>query len=354
MTNQILSKEDITEMLTSDKSFQKILNSFKYPDTTGFKVVTKYHSSYNNGLGSHFYVITTNNEVSKIIVPLFSSSRTITWTSEYFDWIKESMNELDVEYIDEEVGSKVILVLNYFDQESQQSIFMQACNMRTFMKTAYSGQYSSDTKTNKYKWIDSLPDKTALTLDNIKDQFFVDQLPNMSYEQLYDYSLDYAENHYENFYNPNNRDKETLIQNIAQGMAIELNHGADLISQYGMDHVYMNMKNTDDKGIDIIFKNGKNTVNIDVKSTKSDNLSISIERDETDYYAIYNANSKYKYPKFLGYVHKKDFWTDEVKEYRGRYLRTIDSLKPHIIEDATYLFARKSQERLNRFKMAAL
>lgn len=348
-------KPQITDMLIDDPSFQKIVNVYKNNRTTC--IVCTISDDGLNGLGNKFYCIRDKNTniVEKIIVPVFSTSNTITWNQKYIDMIKAELTINNIEFIDTELEDKILITLNIYDNDINDSAFIQVCTLNSFLRTGITGKHSYNDNVNKYKWLDKLPDNTAMKLHELEKNYFLDKLPDMKYDELYNYCNEYAIKNWENFYNPNNRTREEVITNITDGLVIEYIHAANLISNFGTDAVFVNDDTQgDDTGVDIILNVNRKNVKIDVKSTKSSNLSITSKRDDTDFYAIYNNNTKYKTPKFLGYVHKSDFWTDEVKEYQGRYLRSLDSLKDNIIVNEMDLFTYKLRLKMNKFKKCAL
>lgn len=349
-------KNEITDKLVSDESYIKILNVFKNINNSCLKIEL---DNYNlNGLCTYIHVIFNKeqSEIVKIIVPIFSSSKTVTWSSKYMNLILDALKHTDLIYIEEEISNKILLSIFIYDTDINDYAFIQVCNLNDFVKSGITGKNSYGNNINKYKWLDTLPDKYALKLKDIEGQLFKYFLINATNEQLTAYSVNHALENKDNYYNPSNRDEKKLISNIATGVFIEMKHASTLLNKLGENYVNINNVEQDDKGVDITIELNNKTVNLDVKSTKSTNLSIRSNRTDTDFYAVYSTNTKYKKPKFFGYISKNVFWGDktlkipEPTQYRDTYIKSLNELKDYFIQDETMLIHEQSKNKLREFK----
>lgn len=345
--NKTNIKNEISDLLLNDKNFKKIINVFKNTKTRG--IILNNDIEGMNGLSSKFFVcINNDNELVKCVIPIFSTTKTITWSSKYLDSVIETLESNSIFFNDEELTSNILITLFIYDQELNDYAFIQVSELVDFIRTGITGKNSYGNNINKYKWLSSLPDITALTLENIRNNYFNMNLHNMSDTELKQYCEAYAILNYDKFNNKNNRGQATIVSNISNGIFIELKHQIYLTNKFGQN-VSVKPKDSDDYGVDMTLNINKMNINIDVKSTKSTNLSISSNREATDCYAVYNNNSKYKEPKFLGYILKSKFWTNDVKEHNGMYLRSLESLKPFFITDEYELVLELKKERLKKF-----
>lgn len=355
-SNSINKKAIITNTITSDESYNKILNVFK--NTSNSCAILNLDNDAKNGLGSFVHVIfnTEHNEVIKVIVPVFSSSKTVTWASKFIDTIVTSLTESGLSFNEDEISTKMLLAIFVYDLDISDYAFIQVCNATDFVKTGISGKNSYGNNINSYKWLNSLPDKTALKLSDLEAQNFKTFLINATTDQLIAYSITHAVENMDKYYNPSKRSEDILIKNIASGVYTEMKHASILISKFGEEYVNINNVDGDDKGVDITIELNNKKVNLDVKSTKSTNLSIRSKRTDTDFYAVYSTNSKYSSPKFFGYVSKNAFWGDEIlkisepTQYRDTFIKSLDELKPHFIQEETMLIHEQSKNRLREFK----
>lgn len=354
---KMTAKTGITDLITGDEIYLKLLNGIKNDNLTCLKLNITDNTA-QNGLGTYVHLIInkSQNEIVKIIVPLFSTTRTVTWSSKYNDLILESINNTEYFVNSDELVNKLITLIYFYDTSLNDVAFLQACNVTDFIKTGINGKNSFGNNINCYKWIDKLPDNTALSLKQIKSEFFKYFIINSSIAELENLATKTAESSYNNYYNPENRSNETVISNIKSGLLTEYIHTSMLIEKYGENFVTINNDTDgDDKGVDIILELNSKKINIDVKSTKSTNLSIRSRRNDTDFYAIYLTNSKYKTPKFFGYISKEHFWGNgndiaTPSEYRGSFIKPLEDLKPYLITDESLLIKEQAKQKLNEMK----
>lgn len=294
-----MDKQQITNHIAQDKNMQAILNIYKNNQfTKGNKI--DFTNEYKNGFTNSIYTIELNDMLNTVIVPLFSTEKTITWNFNYIKNIKAVLPD----YTDEQLIEMIKCPLYYYDKISDEIIFLQLISLKDYLKFGINGKNGFSV----YFWNDKLPNQYAIKKKDIVSQLFVDTLPLYNKTELMTLCKEYATKYYKLFANVSNRSDQTKINNIANGLYAQIIVYLDLLKQ-GYD-VSMDWYTEDDLGIDIQFHINNEIINIDVKSTKTKDLKISKNRKETDFYAICTWNGKV--PVLQGYLFKYYFWDSKL------------------------------------------
>jgi hypothetical protein len=320
-----LSKLEISEMIKKDENFNTILKVYKNNKYTKGNLI-EYKNDYKNGLTYNTVTIDLNDTLNTVIVPIFSTEKTITWNYNYLNFIK---NSISFDGDDQDLINKIVCPLYYFDKYNNEMIFLQLIKLTDFIANGAKGRNGQSV----YFWNDKLPNQYAIKKKDIVSKLFVDTLPVYNKKELKEICLDYANKYYTKFNSNDTRTAKTVITNIANGLYAQLTVYLQLLKD-GYD-VSMNWYNEDDLGIDIQFNINNEVINIDVKSTKNNDLKISKNRKETDFYAI--CTWEKSQPLLLGYVFKYYFWkskilnTDKPNSKDDMFFKSIKELEDYII-----------------------
>lgn len=320
------SKLEISELITNDEHFKAILGIYKKNKYTKGNLI-EYKNDYKNGLTNNVVTIDLNDKLNTVIIPIFSTEKTITWNFNYLNFIKTHINYSGE---DEDLIDKIKCPLYYFDKYNNEVIFLQLVNLRDFLNNGNKGRNGHSV----YFWNDKLPNYYALKKKNIVSELFVDTLPLYNIKELKELCKTYADKYYSRFQKENdNRSAKTTINNISNGLYAQLTVYLQLLKD-GYN-VTMDWYEDDDLGIDIQLHINNEIINIDVKSTKTKDLKISKNRKETDFYAICSwEKSK---PVLLGYLFKFYFWkskilnTDKPTFKNDMYLKSLTDLEDYIV-----------------------
>lgn len=327
MTETLLTKNEIVDLITTDASFKSIIKSYKSKQTEGFKI--EFDNEYKNGLVELLYGITIQDKLINIIMPIFSSEKTITWN---FSYLKTIRSLLPLEYQDLEEHELVALIkcpLYYLDKYTGDIIFLSLVNLKDWIDNGNKGRNGFSV----YFWNDKLPNQYSISQKQLNSDIFVQTLPFYNDKQLKDLCLDYATKHHSKFANINERGAKTVITNISTGLYAQIKVYL-FLKESGYD-VQMDWMDGDDLGIDIQLNTHNTVINIDVKSTKTTDLKISKNRKETDFYAITTWNKSNVILE--GFLHKFHFWksdimdTDAPEHKNEMYIKSLKSLKSKIV-----------------------
>lgn len=298
-----LTQNEIAIKVYNDEILKNILKTYKTDKTTGFAVDFKNQNS--NGLVEKIICVQEKHRLLSIIVPLFCTSKTITFNFSYFNVIRNILpapyNEMD----DNELMQIIQCPLYYLDEEVGELIFLQFVNLSEWFEFGSKGKNGRSI----YYWVDHLPNKQAITMKTLKSNVFVKLLDTYTTRELKALCLEYAKNFHKQFADISQRGEITKIKNIATGLYAQ-------IKTYLMlkDAGYAVTMEWDTKkdylGIDILFNINETQINIDVKSTKDENLKISKNHKETDFYAV--CSWEKSEPKLLGFLFKYHFWKSEL------------------------------------------
>lgn len=346
-----LSKTEILDKISNDKIFSKILSIYKSAELSG----TKYHLDFEkysnaNGLLPNIYVIHKDKEIVDIIIPLFTTEKTVTWNFSYNEIIVNTLiNDYKLEIHDITRLSKTMIY--YLDKYNADVTFLSLLKVDDFISNGFKGSNGKSV----YFWNDKLPNKWSLYMKDLESDVFVNTLHFMSDKQLKTYCKKYAEDKYNQFYDgTHERGYKTKILNISDGVYAQLKLYRQLKAEG--HNVNMTWLDKDDYGVDIQLEINNIIINIDVKSTKDEYLKISKYRKETDFYAIIQKGI------FLGYINKFEFWPSNItgskepeknektgmfskkltKKWQKEFLK-IDELFKDLLEYRSKKMKRKAQ-----------
>lgn len=320
-------KKEIIKNIQNDENLKKILSLYNNSSTSCNEYLIE--NNDNNGFTNLIYVITVNNNIIDVIVPIFSTKKTITWDYNYLDKVNYI---LDKKYNIKVDSKKIKTVLFFYDNTDV--YFTSIFNLTDFLKYGNKGKNGNSV----YFWNELLPNNNSLNKKDIERDFFIKMLPYMSNVQLKEYCENKAKNVVDLYTDINNRDKSTIIKNISDGMYIEFMMYLDLKKKYDVE---LYLSDVDDGGIDIILNIDNISINIDVKSSSTSDLKINRLRNMTDVYAVcLNKNTKKGY-KFVGFLYKYHFWESEIhntkkpayNEKTQLYYKSINDIKKDLTLD---------------------
>lgn len=319
-----LEKNEIVDKILGDNNFTSILSSFKNDVTSAFRI--EFDNEFKNGLCNILYGITINGKLQKIILPIFSSEKTTTWNFSYLKDIKRVIpQEMLATFEDHEIIDMIYCPLYFLDKYSGEIIFLSVISAHDFMHHGIKGKNGYST----YFWNDKLPNAYSINKKQLVSDVFIMSLPHYSRKQIKEICKTYATKYHARFADVSKRTEQTKIKNIANGLYAQIIIYLDLLQAGHV--VSMDWHTEDDLGIDIQLKINDVIINLDVKSTQDENLKITKNRKETDFYAVCTWD-KYE-PMLEGYVFKFDFWKSEIlnteaPEKNGDvYFKSIKSLK---------------------------
>lgn len=302
MIKQEKTKSEISNLIDNDNNFKKIIEVFKnneFSDGNRYEYVDESKS----GLSNIFYTITLNENLNKIIMPVFSSEKTTTWNFSYLKKIREYLSNEYTDLEDHEIVSKIIIPIYYYDKYTGDVQFLSVIKLNDFLEYGMKGKNGYSV----YFWNDKLPNRYNIKLKDLRSDLFIDSLPLYNKKQLRVLCTDYATKYFTKFSTlSNSRSDKQKIKNISDGLYAQIYTYLQLIKN-GYN-VSMDWHMEDDLGIDIKFYINGETINIDVKSTRTTDLKISKNRKETDFYAICIWDKKSKEPILTGFIHKYRFW----------------------------------------------
>lgn len=327
MVETELTKDEIVELIATDSNFKSILKSYKTNQTQGFKI--EFNNEYKNGLVEMVYGITIEDKLVSLLIPIFSSEKTITWN---FSYLKTIRSLLPLEYQDLEEHELVSLIkcpLYYLDKYTGELIFLSLVNLSDWIDNGNKGRNGFSV----YFWNDKLPNKYAITKKQLDSEIFVQSLEYYSDKELKAICLDYATKYHAKFANIQERGAKTVIKNIADGLFAQIEVYLYLKNE-GYD-VRMEWSDGDDLGIDIQLNTHNTWLNIDVKSTRTKDLKISKNRKETDFYAVCTWDKSEVVLE--GFLFKYHFWKSEIldtpaPEFKNEmYLKSLKSLNKYMV-----------------------
>lgn len=339
------TKLDISNLIESDTTFQTILSLYQKAQLTSGERY-EYIDDSKSGLSNIFYTIQVNNVNNKIIVPIFSSEKTITWNFSYLKIIKDCINQ-DIQ--DSDLVKMILCPLYFYDKYTGDVQFLSVVNLWDFIEYGNKGKNTRSV----YFWNDKLPNQYSLKLKDIKSKLFIDTLPHLSNQQLKKTCDDIAVKQVNKFNTENDkRTQKTRIKNISDGLFAQFYTFLQLKDDYTVEMNFI--EGEDDFGIDLSFMINNVVINIDVKSTNTNELKISRNRKETDFYAICTWNKNL--PKLEGFLHKYNFWKSSINQTEApiknsdeMYVKSLDELKPFIIE-FDQIFNEYHQYNKNKMK----
>lgn len=324
-----MKKTEITSVINNDQVLKQILNIYKDNEKTTGTRIDNLNNEKKNGLSDSIYVIKTNDTITNIIVPIFSTQKTVTWDFYYLDIIKDAIPELEDKQ-DHEIVSLITCLLYFFDTHDNELLFLSYISLNDWLSHGKKGKNGSSV----YWWNDKLPNKYSITKKEIISNLFVQTLPYLTKTEIRKICKEYSEKFYQKFNTENDtRTSKQTINNVANGLYAEI-----LIYLQLKDsgyNVYFEWNTKDDLGIDIVLEIDGEYVNIDVKSTKDKYLKISRYRKETDFYAIVTWNKTN--PVLLGFLNKHYFWKSKIYQTEGPeriddlYRKEINDIVEHII-----------------------
>jgi len=297
-----LKNSEIVAKIISDSTFKLILKAYKTPVTTGF--VTTFANEYKNGLVDKLYGITIDGKLVSILVPIFSSEKTITWNNSYLKTVKSVLPAEHQHLEDHELVKLIKSPLYKFDEYTGDVIFLALVNLSDWINNGFKGKNGHSV----YFWNEKLPNPWSINLKQLQSEVFVLTLPTLSNKELKTLCLDHATAFHKKFADTTQRSEQTKIKNIATGLYAQIKTYLWL-KESGYD-VSMEWVGGDDLGIDIVYHVNGMAINIDVKSTKSEFLKISKTRKETHFYAVCNWNKNE--PQLLGFLFKHNFWKSDI------------------------------------------
>jgi hypothetical protein len=328
-----ISKSEITQKIVSDKNFKTILKTYKTDLTQGFAV--SFSDGYKNGLADSIYGITMDDKLISLLVPIFSTEKTITWNNSYLKTIRSVLPNEYQNLEDHEIVALVKTPLYYYDKWTNDVQFLSLVNLTDWINNGMKGKNGYSV----YFWNDKLPNKWSLDKKQLSGEVFVATLPKLSNKELKNICTEYATAYHKRFADVSLRSDLTKIKNIALGLYAQIKTYLWMLNN-GYD-VSMEWNDGDDLGIDITYRVNGMEINIDVKSTKTDLLKISKNRKETHFYAVCNWNKSE--PQLLGLLFKHNFWKSDVinttapEKKNEMYTKTLKQIAPDLIDmDMTF------------------
>lgn len=342
-----LEKTEIRNKILSDNNFISILESFKNNITSAFKI--EFDNEYKNGLCDILYGVTINGKLQKIILPIFSSEKTTTWNLAYLKDIKNAIPESYLAtFEDNEIIDMIYCPIYFLDKYSGEIIFLSLLSAHDFVHHGIKGKNGYST----YFWNDKLPNAYSINKKQLNSDVFIMSLPHYTKKQLKEICKTYATKFHKRFADVTKRSEQTKIKNIADGLYAQIIVYLDLL-QAG--HVAtMDWHSEDDLGIDIRLFINNIYLNIDVKSTKDENLKITKNRKETDFYAV--CTWEKNEPVLEGYVFKYDFWKSEIlntvapEKNNDIFFKSLKSLK----KDKNLIHFDDMFTKFNNYKLKKL
>lgn len=321
------NKTGISEKIITDKQFKRIVNTYKTERTAGF--ATKFTNEYKNGFPGIVYGITLDAKLISLIIPIFSTSDTITFDNYY---LKDIRAELPTEYQnleDHELVSLIKCPLYNYDKWTDDVIFLTLVSLSDWMKGGEKGQSGHSVFFRKNK----LPNKYNISKNQLAGEVFVATLTVLTNKELKNVCTEYALEFHSRFADVTQRSEQTKVKNIAQGLYAQIKTYLWMLDA-GYD-VTMEWMDGDDLGIDIIYHVNGIDINIDVKSTKTDSLKISKSRVETHFYAVCNWNKSE--PQLLGMLFKHNFWKSDIvntlapEKKNDMYTKSLNQIAPDLV-----------------------
>lgn len=322
-----LNKNDINKQIINDSNFKSILKSYKSDITSAFKL--EFSNEYKNGLCSIVYGITIDDDLISLLVPIFSSEKTSTWNLSYLKTIKESLPKEYSSMEDHELVNIIKCPIYYLDKFTGEIIFLSLINLSDWIEYGSKGRNGYSV----YFWNDKLPNKYSVTKNILLSDIFEMQLPYFNKKQLQKLCLDHATKFHSKFANVAERSAKTMIKNIANGLYAEIEVFLHLKNE-GYD-VKMAWSDGDDLGIDIQLYIQKTWINIDVKSTKTEDLKIAKNRKETDFYAVCTWNKSNVILE--GFLFKYNFWKSDImkteapEKKNDMYHKSLKDLNKYLV-----------------------
>lgn len=321
-------KDEIVNKITKDKNFTTILKCYKTEKTSAYCI--DFYNEYKNGLVDKIYGITIDDKLINILVPVFSTEKTITWNFSYLKTIRSILPAEHRDLEDHELVDLIKCPLYYFDKYTGETIFLSLVSLKDWIDNGNKGKNGFSV----YFWNDKLPNKYAISKKALKSDIFVKSLPFYKDNQLKSICKDFATEYHAQFANVSARSSQTVIKNITDGLYAQIKVYLYLLKE-GYT-VRMDWSEGDDLGIDIQLYIQNTWLNIDVKSTKTTDLKISKNRKETDFYAVCTWDKSDVILK--GFLFKFDFWKSDIlgtnePEYIGdMYSKSLASLKKQIVK----------------------
>ncbi len=309
----MMSTDEISNLINTNKDFRKLLKSFKGDNVEGFKCTIK--NEYKNGLTNSLYCMIINGKLISIIVPVFSGEKTITWDIRFASNVRNAIMDTDISntyphlanLTDADITKLTICPLFKLIKKTNlnegEIILKSNVYLSDWLNTGYKGRNGFSV----YFMTDRIPDKSMVTAKAIETFMFVKSLQFLGNKELKVFCLTYAETEYIKFAGVE-RNAKTKIKNISDGLYAEIKTYLLLVN--AGYNVTMDWCDGDDLGIDIQYYTNNTYLNIDVKSTKTEYLKISKNRAETDFYAI--CTWEKSEPVLFGFLFKPHFWKSNI------------------------------------------
>lgn len=296
------SKSEIEKEILEDKFLKLILKTYNSEHTAGFGI--NFKDEYKNGLVNKLFGITIKDKLVSIVIPVFSSEKTITWNNSYLKTLRTALPAQYQSIEDHELANMIKVPLYFFDKWTGAVLYMSLVSLTDWLNHGTKGKNGYSV----YFWNNDLPNKYNISMKKLSSEVFVLTLLTLTDKQIKEVCSKYALEHYTKFANVSDRSAQSMIKNISDGLYAQIKVYVWMLNK-GYD-VSMEWADGDDLGIDIVYHvNGMN-INIDVKSTKTKDLKISKNRKETDFYAV--CNWKKSDPQFLGLLFKYNFWQSDL------------------------------------------
>lgn len=303
-----LKGSEIAAKITAETNFKNILKAYKSEKTTAFGV--EFENKNSNGLVENVFGVKLGDRLISLIVPLFCTSKTISFNFSYFNTLRSILPKEYSDLEDNDLLNLIQCPLYYLDEEIGEIIFLQLVNLNDWFEFGLKGKNGKSV----YFWIDQLPHRCALTLKSLKSSVFVKLLDSYNTKELKTLCLEYATNFHKQFADIGQRGEVTKIKNIATGLYAQIRTYL-LLKDAGYAVTMEWDTKKDYLGIDILFTINETQINIDVKSTKDDNLKISKNHKETDFYAV--CTWEKAEPKLMGFLYKYHFWKSDILGSKG-------------------------------------
>jgi len=153
-----LKGNEIANKITEDNNFKSILKAYKSEKTTGFSI--EFENKNSNGLVEKIVGIQLQDRLINLIVPLFCTSKTITFNFSYFNTIRNILPKEYSELEDNDLLNIIQCPLYFLDEEVGEVIFLQLVSLTDWFDQGLKGKNGKSV----YFWIDQLPNRCAITL----------------------------------------------------------------------------------------------------------------------------------------------------------------------------------------------
>lgn len=295
--NVKMSKAEITSQIFTNQTFKSLIDLYKTNDKSAYSLSFNSDKEWKNGLLNKIILITNTKAKTThtIIVPIFSTEKTITWNISFYSLIEKLVTESGYQC----TSDKIKCCLFFMDKDTLETSFMSLISLDNWIEHGHKGKNGRSV----FFWNEKLPNSWSLNSSKLKTELKHDYILSLSIKDLKTWCKNEATLLAKTF-NSSGRSEKTMIQNISNGLMAELWLFKKL--QAEGHQVEFNWKDGDDLGIDILYTVGNKTYGIDVKTCKDGILKIKKVRQQTHYYAVIDSSGKDF--KLIGYCHKWQFW----------------------------------------------